>query len=101
MDRINFTQLCRQCKKDFKSFKIELSIYDEHGLYNISNEEILENFSFVCRYCDLLNVLDFQKICNPDTIGYIRREGKMNRQIDEIINNLFLLQIEKVNLLKK
>lgn len=43
----SFTQLCRQCKEDFKTFKIELSCYEEEsGKCCLSNNEIFENFSF-------------------------------------------------------
>lgn len=88
MDHFFFTQICHQCKTGMKTFKIELSNYNKEGNCLISDQEIFENSSFTCEYCNLLNLLDFEKLCNSATIRYIRRQGRLNRQIDEIISNL-------------
>lgn len=101
MDHFSFTQICRQCKTVMETFKIELTNYNEEGNCLISNQEIFENFSFTCEHCDLLNLLDFEELCNSATIRYIRRQEQFKRQIDEIISNLLQIQIEKLNLIKK
>lgn len=93
----SFTQLCRQCKEDFKTFKIELSCYEEEsGKCCLSNNEIFENFSFVCRSCGLMNILDFDKLCNKETVLYLKKGEKLNKRIEETINNLIQIKIEKL-----
>ena len=98
METFSFVQICRQCKEDFKTFKIKLSCYDESGKCNLSNNEIFENFTFVCRNCDLMNILDFDKLCNKETVLYLRRGEKLNKRIEETINNLIQIKIEKLSI---
>lgn len=100
MDHFLFTQVCRQCKQFYKTFRINLSNFDDSGFCQIPNQEIFQNFSFTCECSFLLNILDFEKICNPPTVRYMRKQGEFNRQIEETIKNLLSIQIEKLNLIK-
>ena len=98
MDHFSFTQLCRNCKEDSKTFKIYLSDYDVAGRFNLSKEEIFEKFSFVCNRCELVNIVDFEQVCNPNTVWYIKRENEINKRIEEVINELLRIKIEKLKI---
>ena len=98
MDHFSFTQLCRNCKEDSKTFKIYLSDYDVAGRFNLSKEEIFEKFSFVCNRCELVNIVDFEQVCNSNTVWYIKRENEINKRIEEVINELLRIKIEKLKI---
>ena len=98
MDHFSFTQLCRNCKEDSKTFKIYLSDYNAAGRFNLSKEEIFEKFSFVCNRCELVNIVDFEQVCNPNTVWYIKRENEINKRIEEVINELLRIKIEKLKI---
>ena len=95
MDHFSFTQVCRVCKKKSKTFKICLSNYDDNGFFVFLKEKE-DIFSFVC--CGTINILNFEEICNPYTINYLRRRkneieicGIMNEidnRIDKVIIEL-------------
>ena len=48
MDHFRFCQLCRNCRKGSKVFKIMLSDYDENGKINLNPIERIRNFAFQC-----------------------------------------------------
>ena len=98
MDHFFFTQLCRSCKDGSKTFKISFSDYNIAGQFNLSKEEIFERFSFVCKLCESVNILDFEQVCNPNTVWYIKRENEINKQIEEVINELLRIKIEKLKI---
>ena len=99
MDHFCFTKVCRFCKK-MKTFKIHLSNYDENGFYIFSKEK-QDMFSFAC--CGTTNTLNFEEICNPYTIKYLRMQNEFCGFVDEIDNRidkviLELLKIEKLKI---
>ena len=98
MDHFLFTQLCRECKKSLKTYRILLSYYDDNGRFILTKEEAANVFSFVCQFCNSFNSLDFEEITNPFTICYLRRENEINRRIDKIHDNLLKLKIEKLKI---
>ena len=98
MNHFLFTQVCCCCKKSFKTFKIFLSFYDENYLCNLSKEE-MEAFSFDCSFCNSTNSVDFQQICNPYTVWYLK-DKEINDRIQNEINNLIRVKIEKLKLRK-
>ena len=98
MDHFLFSQLCQQCKKSIKTYKIFLSYYDNNGRFILCKEEAAGIFSFVCNFCNFLNVVNFDEITNPFTICYLQRENEINRRIDEIHDNLLRLKIEKLKI---
>ena len=99
MNHFLFTQVCCCRKKSFKTFKIFLSFYDENYLCNLSKEE-MEAFSFNCSFCNSTNSVDFQQICNPYTVWYLK-DKEINDRIQNEINNLIRVKIEKLKLRKK
>ena len=86
------------CKKDLKNFKIYLSNYNECSNCILLDEE-KRKFSFTCSFCNLLNQLDFNTICNKYTVRLLKNAA-IDRQIEEKINdilqiNLFKLKIQE------
>ena len=98
MDHFLFTQLCRECKKSLRTYKIFLSYYDDNGCFIFSKEEARNIFSFDCKFCNTTNTVNFEEISNPFTICYIRRENEINRRIDEVNDNLLRIKIEKLKI---
>ena len=98
MDRFLFTQLCQKCKKDCETFKVSLSNYEGAGRFNLSKVEVAEQFSFVCVFCEMVNIADFEQVCNPNTVWYLRRQNKINKQIEQVIDELLRIKIEKLKI---
>ena len=74
---VKFAQGCRDCRKYYEIFKIDLNkYYDEEGNTTIKTQELFEKFSFTCRKCDLLNILDFKQLCNKETVLFLRKSRK-------------------------
>ena len=74
---LNITQVCRDCKSYYETFKVDINkYYDENGKRKIKTQELFEKFSFICRRCDLLNILSFDKICNQETVLFLRGKDK-------------------------
>ena len=71
---LNFTQVCRDCKNYYQVFKIDINrYYNENGESNITTSELYEKFSFICKRCDLLNILNFTELCKKETVLYLRK----------------------------
>lgn len=76
---VNFTQVCRDCKKYWKTFKIDIDkCYDKNGKSVVGTSELYENFSFICIKCGLLNILSFDQLCNPKTVLFLRKKKSSN-----------------------
>ena len=88
MTHFSFTQICQVCKKSYKTFKIDLSNYDESGLFLGK----IDQSYFVC--CGTKNFVNFAEICNPFTIRYIRTLN----EIEEINYDLIKIQMEKLKI---
>ena len=74
---VKFAQGCRECRKYYEIFKIDLNkYYDEDGNSIIKTQELYEKFSFTCRKCDLGNILDFTQLCNKETVLFLRKSSK-------------------------
>ena len=97
MNHFLFTQVCKNCKKSYKTFKIFLSYYDDNGCCSNLSKEEMDAFSFICSKCNSMNSVDFQQICNQNTIWYLRNI-EINERIQNEINNLLRIKIEKLNL---
>ena len=68
-----YTKICF-CKKDLKNFKIFLSYYNESGSCILSDKE-KSKFSFACLFCNSLNQLDFNTICNEYTVRLLKKSS--------------------------
>ena len=72
------------CHKDVKNSKIYLSFYDENGNCVLSKEE-REKFSFTCSFCETFNQINFEEICNKDTVQLLK--GIMKKNYTKIVFN--------------
>ena len=76
---LNITQVCRDCKSYYEIFKVDINkCYDENGKSKIKTRELFEKFSFICRRCDLLNILSFDEVCNRETALFLREKNQKN-----------------------
>ena len=62
-------------------------------------KEVEDLFSFVCSICNAMNTVSFHEICNPFTTKYLRRENEINRRIEEVVNKLLKIKIEKLKII--
>ena len=76
-----YTKLC-VCKKDLKNFKIFLSMYDESGVS-----------------IDSLNQLNFDTICDEQTVRFLKRKA-IDRQIEEKVNEMLQTKLMKLKIQK-
>ena len=88
MSHFSFTQVCHVCKKSWKTFKVSLSNYDENGLFLGKEEQLY----FVC--CDTMNFVNFDEICNPFTVKYLRTLN----EIERINFDLMKIRMEKLEI---
>ena len=96
MDHFLLTQLCQKCKKGCETFKVSLSNYGIAGRFNLSKVEVTVQFSFVCVFCEMVNIVDFEQVCNPNTVWYLRRQNEINKRIEQVIDELLRIKIEKL-----
>ena len=91
MSNFSFTQVCRICKKSWKTFKISLSNYDENGLFLGKEKQLY----FAC--CGTMNFVNFEEICNPFTIRYL----KTLNEIEQVNLDLMKIRLEKLEITTK
>ena len=76
---LNITRVCQDCRSYYVTFKVDINeCYDEDRKSKIGVQELFEKFSFICRRCDLLNILSLDKICNRETVLFLRGKTKKN-----------------------
>ena len=92
MDHFRVCQLCRNCKKTSKVFKVKLSYYDANGKININPRQSIREFDFQCELCSAVSVVDFDQVCNPATVLELRRvEKERKEKIEQVIQDLISL----------
>ena len=94
-DYFIYTKFCF-CKKDLKNFKTFLLYYNESGACILSGEE-KSKFSFTCSFCNSLNQLDFNTICNEYTVRLLKNAA-IDRQIEEKINEILQINLMKLKI---
>ena len=52
----------------------------------------------VCVFCNSMNTVDFEEICYPYTVWYLRNEIEINRRIEEVLDNLLKIKMEKLKI---
>ena len=73
-----YSKIC-PCHKDVKNSKIYLSFYDEDGNCVLSKEE-REKFSFACSFCKTFNQINFEEICNKNTVQLLKEIMKKKKK---------------------
>ena len=95
MDHFYINQICINCWKGNQIFKINLSLYDQHGKLRIGIDEI-EQFCFICVYCWRTTKLDFCTFSHPSMILHLKHLEKLHEQQLDAINK----QLNATNKLK-
>ena len=94
MDYLNICQLCRFCKRGSQVFKVKLSYFnDVTGEVNINPIERI-HFSFQCQFCLNISQLDFNTLCPPPRILFLKRslkekKEKMQRLVQQLTSLVF------------
>ena len=92
MEHFRVCQLCRNCKKTSKVFKVKLSYYDANGKININPIQSISEFAFQCELCAAVSMVDFDQVCNPATVLELRRvEKERKEKIEQVIQDLISL----------
>ena len=92
MDHFRVCQLCRNCKKTSKVFKVKLSYYDANGKININLIQRISEFAFQCELCAAVSMVDFDQVCNPATVLELRRlEKERKEKIEQVMQDLISL----------
>ena len=74
---VNFAKICMDCRKYYQNFKIDLNLYyDKEGKSIIKTQDLYEKFSFICKKCGLLNILNFTELCDKETVLYLRKQDE-------------------------
>ena len=71
-----YSKIC-PCHKEVKNSKIYLSFYDENSSCILSKEE-RKKFSFTRSFCETFNEINFEEICNKDTVQLLKSIMKKN-----------------------
>ena len=58
-----------------------------------------KNFSFTFSFCNLLNQLDFNTICNEYTVRLLKT-AVIDRQIEEKVNEMLQINLMKLKIQK-
>ena len=95
MDHFFINQICTNCWKGNQIFKVNLSLYDQHGKLRIGIDEI-EQFCFICVYCWRTTRLDFYTFSHPSIILHLKHLEKLHEQQLDAINK----QLDAINKLK-
>ena len=74
--KCEFTQVCGECKSYHQTLKVDINrYYDENGISVIKTKELNEKFSFICKICGLLNILNFSELCKEGTVVFLRERA--------------------------
>ena len=46
----------------------------------------------------MVNIVDFEQVCNPNTVCYLRRQNEINKRIKQVIDELLRIKIEKLKI---
>ena len=79
MDHFFINQICTNCWKGNQIFKVDLSLYDQHGKIRIGINEI-ERFCFICEFCWRTTILDFYTFSHPSIILHLKHLEKLHKQ---------------------
>ena len=84
MDHFNITQVCTNCLRGTKTFRVDLSLYDADGRLNhgVGN---MDRFKFTCHFCWRNSQLDFYRFSHPDLIKHLKHLYEHYEKIKELI----------------
>ena len=92
MDHFTVCQLCRNCKKGSKVFKVKLSYYDNNGKININPIQCIREFAFQCEFCAAVSLVVLTNVCTPSVVLELRRvERERKEKIEQLVQDLISL----------
>ena len=90
MDHFYIRQICVNCMRGTKTFRVDLNIYDDNGLLMYDTLQ-MENYRFICHFCWKKTTLDFYKFSHPDLICYLKKLHQKYIQVKETLDTLYNL----------
>lgn len=90
MDHFCINQICINCLRGKKEFKIELKLYDQNGRLKDGIDES-EEFRFICTYCWHVTGLDFYKFSHPDMILHLKQLYEREEQRKKALDQLYIV----------
>lgn len=90
MDHFYIRQICINCCRGEKQFRIDLKLYDDEGRLP-SSVHSMEQFSFICTFCWKKTKLDFYKFSHPDMILHLKRLHEQNEQRKKALDQLYII----------
>ena len=96
MDHFNITQVCSNCLRGEKVFRVDLSLYDDEGRLN-QGVENMDIFHFICHFCWRRSSLDFYRFSHPDLICHLKRLHEQYKEIQKALDKLYVLINNNIN----
>lgn len=90
MDHFNIRQICINCLRGEKEFRVDLKLYNENGKLATGIDET-EQFRFVCNFCWQTTALDFYKFSHPDMIMHLKRLYQRDEERKEALDKLYIV----------
>ena len=90
MDHFYITQICVNCLRGKKEFRVDLKLYDDNGKL-LHGTDKMEQFRFMCTFCWRSTTLDFYKFSHPDIICHLKRLHKENEQRKKALDQFYIL----------
>ena len=87
MDHFNITQICINCLRGKKIFRVDLELYDDNGTLKPGTDR-MEKFRFMCQFCWRSTALHFYKFSHPELIFYLKRLHEHYEETKKALNNL-------------
>ena len=95
MNYINLCQVCRFCNKGSKVFRVHLNCFDdETGELNMNPIEAI-HYCFQCQFCLRTSLLNFELMCPPSSILYIKQRLKEKKEkVQDLVDQLLTLAFD-------
>ena len=90
MDHFYITQICINCLRGKKEFRVDLRLYDDNGRLPVG-VDAMEQFCFMCQFCWRKTRLDFYKFSHPDMILHLKRLNHQDQLRKQALDQLYIV----------
>ena len=90
MDHFKVTQICKNCSRGKKEFRVDLDLYDAEGKL-LPGTLRIKSYHFLCTYCCKESSLDFYQFSHPDLICYLKRLHEHYTKLEELLDQILVL----------
>ena len=90
MDHFNITQICVNCLRGKKVFRVNLDLYDDQGKLQAGTDR-LSCFQFICYFYWRKTSLDFYKFSHPDLICHLKQLRKQYEEMKVTLDKFNIL----------